>query len=300
MINQLSKEYGYKFYDLHLLRDWIGQVYLVTSDSKKYILKIFREQHSSAAKQSALVMNYLYERDFTVPAIMKTLSGESFFLTAADNHVAILYEYLDGSEPERNLNLQEIGKLAGQMRKLMEQYPGNLSRKDDQFYIERYLSILSKMEYADTEKFHEYGVSLWNRVRDNFTGFCHGDFHTGNMLMKKNKLYLFDFDACGIGYPLYDIATLCDETDYFSLSDTNFENGIIKLKENVAEFLLGCSQYDNLNKMEIRALYDYIALRHYDIQATIIDCRGLNCVDHAFLDNQYRWLVKWEDACAKL
>ena len=211
ILDQLSEEYGYKFDDFHLLRDWIGQVYLVKSGSRRYILKIFRKQHSSAARQSASVMNYLYEKDFTVPAIMKTLRGESFFLTAVDSCVAVLYEYLEGTEPDRNLNLKVIGEVSGQMRKIMENYPGELSRKDEKFYIGRYISLLSKMEYAGTEQFYEYGIRLWNRVRDNFTGFCHGDFHTGNMLMKNNKIILFDFDACGIAYPMYDIATLCDE-----------------------------------------------------------------------------------------
>ena len=41
---------------------------------------------------------------------------------------------------------------------------------------------------------------------------------------------------------MYDITTLCDETDYFSLADTNFKNGIVNTKENVAEFLCGYNQ----------------------------------------------------------
>jgi Ser/Thr protein kinase RdoA (MazF antagonist) len=300
ILEQLSKEYGYKFDDIQLLRDWIGQVYIVKSGSRRYILKIFRKQHFVSAKQSAAVMDYLKEHDFPVPAIIKTLGGESSFLTGEDSRAAVLYEYIEGTEPERNLNLKSIGELSANMRKIMEPYTGELLYKDEMFFIERYISILSMMKYEGTNLFHEHGIKLWNRVKDNVSGFCHGDFHIGNMIMNNNKIILIDFDACGIAHPIYDIATLCDETDYFNLSDRYFENGIIKTKENVDEFLHGYNRYYNLNKNEIRALYDYIALRHYDIQATIIDCQGLNCVDHDFLDEQYKWLIKWEAACDRI
>lgn len=298
-VDQLSKQYGYKFEDIQLLRDWIGQVYIVKCARERYILKIFRKQHSDAARQSVSVMNYLNDNDFPVPVIMKTLSGESLFYTEEDSRVAILYEYIEGIEPDRDLNLKAIGELSGHMRKIMEHYPGELFHKDEKFYIELYISILAEKKHECTEQFYEHGIKLWNRVRDIAPGFCHGDLHTGNMIMRNNTIFLIDFDACGIAHPIYDIATLCDGTDYFSLSDRNFENGITKTKENAEEFLRGYNKYYNLNENEIRAMYDYIALRHYDIQATIIDCRGLNCVDNDFLDNQYKWLIKWEAACEK-
>lgn len=300
ILDQLSKEYGCKFEDIHLLRDWIGQVYIVKAENRRYILKIFRKQHSIAAKQSASVMNFLKENDFPVPEIRKTLSGESSFLTAEDSRVAVLYEYIEGTEPDRDQNLKILGELSGRMRKIMEQYPGELFHRDEKFYIERYISLLSEMRYEGSDQFQEHGRKLWNRVKGSAVGFCHGDLHTGNMLMKNNQIILYDFDACGIAHPVYDIATLCDGTDYFDLSDRNFEKGIIKTKENAAEFLCGYSKYYDLNENELRALFEYVALRHYDIQATIIDCRGLNCVDNDFLDNQYKWLLKWEAAYEKI
>lgn len=36
-----------------------------------------------------------------------------------------------------------------------------------------------------------------------------------------------------------------------------------------------------------------IAIRHFNIQATIIDSQGLDCVDDQFLDAQYMWLDIW-------
>jgi Ser/Thr protein kinase RdoA (MazF antagonist) len=38
-------------------------------------------------------------------------------------------------------------------------------------------------------------------------GFCHGDLHAGNALVDGERLALFDFDCCGPGWRLYDLAT---------------------------------------------------------------------------------------------
>ena len=297
LIDQLSQIYGCKFDDIELLRDWIGQVYIVKRGGRKYICKVFRQEHTGAALQSSSIMNYLKNNAFLVPTIMVTENGNNHFLTQEDSRVGILYEYVDGREPERSTYLKAIGKQVGYMRKLMELYRGEIYRHDDSFFIKRYITILEKKKYEGTDKFEKHGYDLWNMVRDLPIGFCHGDMHTGNMILSGRGLTFFDFVACSISHPLYDIATSCDGTDYFDLSDRNFEEGLAKTKANLDVFLQGYSTYYNISEADIRAIFNFIAIRHYDIQATIIESQGLDCVDPAFFDDQYRWLMKWKAAC---
>ncbi|MFT4144288.1 MAG: phosphotransferase [Mobilitalea sp.] len=299
LIEQLMQKYGVKFEDIQLLRDWIGQVYIVKEEDKKYILKVFRKQYTNNALQSAAVMHYLKSSGFPVPIIVATVNSDLFFLTD-DGRIAILYEYVEGGEPKRKHSLEELGHLSGQMRCIMEKYKGELDHKGREFYIDRYLSILNKKHYKETDHFSEIGTKLWNRVKDNKLEFCHGDFHIGNMIHNNTGIIIYDFDACGIAHPLYDIATVCDGTDYFDLSNRNFEMGISRTKKNVEMFLKGYNKYYSVNDAELRNIFDYIAIRHFDIQATIIECQGLDCVDESFLNNQYSWLTKWEDACTKV
>lgn len=44
-------------------------------------------------------------------------------------------------------------------------------------------------------------------------------------------------------------------------------------------------------------MFDFIAIRHFDIQATIIENQGLNCVNKDFIKEQYQWLMKWDTVC---
>ncbi|MDW6005417.1 phosphotransferase enzyme family protein [Vibrio mangrovi] len=40
-------------------------------------------------------------------------------------------------------------------------------------------------------------------------GLCHGDAHAGNARISGEQLFFFDFDFCGPGWRLYDLATYC-------------------------------------------------------------------------------------------
>lgn len=284
---QIKLHYGNDFQKLHMIRDWIGQVYEVSSENKRYIAKIFRKEHKQQALQSVEVMVYLKENNFPVPSLITTLDGNKYFVY--NNQIVVLYEYVVGECVDECI----IGKQAGWMRELMRSYVGDVVNHSYDFFINRYLDIMKAKDYCGTNKFAELGNYLWDNVKNLPVGFIHGDLHVGNMFQCKNEIVFFDFDACAIASPVYDIATTCDATDYFDLSADNFENGFIQTQKNVVEFLKGYERYFNLSEKEEKAIYDCIAIRHFDIQATIIDSRGLACVDEKFLDDQYLWLEKW-------
>lgn len=287
----INSYYGIGYKKISLIRDWIGQVYEVIYEDKRYVAKVFRKEHTKQALQSVEIMTYLKIRKFPVPSIITTLNGNKYFIY--NNQIVVLYEYIDGEPVNKVGNLFTIGKQYGYMRKLMESYVGNVTNHGYDFFINRYLNIMKTKEYQGINKFAELGNYLWENVKELPHGFIHGDFHIGNMFQKKNEIVFFDFDACAIASPAYDIATTCDATNYFDLSADNFEIGFIQTQKNVTEFLKGYLKYFNLSKEEEKAIYYFIAIRHFDIQATIIDSRGLTCVDEKFLDDQYLWLTKW-------
>ena len=291
LLAQIKIYYGKNFLELKLIRDWIGKVYELTNENKRYIVKVFRKDYTKEALQSIKVMTYLKDNNFKVPDIIATLSGEKYFL--ANKQVVVLYEYINGDLVDKGSKLLNIGKQAGWMKKLMESYDGVVRDHGYEFFINRYLNIMKLKEYQGISKFYELGNYLWKNVKNLPQGFIHGDMHTGNMIQMKNEIVFFDFDTCAIASPAYDIATACDATDYFDLSEDNFYNGLTRTQKNVSEFLKGYELYCTLIKEEEKAIYYFIAIRHFDIQATIINSLGLNCVDEQFLDEQYLWLEKW-------
>jgi len=295
--DEIQEKYHCKFDNINLIRDMIGQVYLLERNSKRYVFKLFRKDYTEQALQSANIMNYLFSKGYPVAHIISTFDEESYYISKTEKRIGILYEYIEGNSPDINTEIENIGKLTGEMRSIMEEYTGNIVCHRKKFFIDRYIKILDKMEYEEKEKFIEHGENLWNRVKNLPEHFCHGDLHTGNMLVDNNKITLFDFDASAKVSPSYDVATLCDMTDYFNLSDTNFYDGYFKTQIMLKRFLKGYNRYYSMSDEEIRAVFDFIAIRHFDIQATIIESQGLNCVNQDFIKEQYQWLMKWDTVC---
>lgn len=65
-----------------------------------------------------------------------------------------------------------------------------------------------------------------------------------------------------------------------------------------ALFLLSYEKARNvtLSDYDVKSVYDFIAIRHYDIQATITECQGYTIGN---LENQHRWLMNWRDLCER-
>lgn len=292
LLDQMKYHYGINFDKLDLIRDWIGQVYEVSNGSNRYITKVFRKEYTKEALQSVEVMAYLRKNEFPVPDIIKTIDGNRYFIY--NDQMVVLYEYIVGEEVDKASKLIKVGQQSGWMRRLMDTYTEEISYHDYDFFIQRYLNIMKINEYQGIDKFSELGNYLWEQVKNLPSGFIHGDLHTGNMLQNQEIIF-FDFDACSISSPVYDIATFCDTTNYFDLSEDNFDYGFVQTHKNVIEFLKGYENFFHLSKEEEKAIYYFIAIRHFDIQATIIESRGLACVNERFLDEQYAWLEKWLD-----
>ncbi|MEM8612955.1 MAG: phosphotransferase, partial [Cyanobacteria bacterium P01_H01_bin.105] len=63
---------------------------------------------------------------------------------------------------------------------------------------------------SDWHFLNEFAVSLSRLVNAADTldyGFCHGDFHGENAHEHDGKVTHFDFDCCGLGWRIYDLAT---------------------------------------------------------------------------------------------
>lgn len=89
---------------------------------------------------------------------------------------------------------------------------------------------------------------------------------------------------------------MCNSADYFDLEESGYE----KTKKVLECFLKGYEQFCPLSDMERESVFYLLAVYHYQLQATIIEIYGLDCVDEKFLDNQYHWLKKWANQCGFL
>ena len=288
----LNAAHDIAFTGIELVRDWVGTVYKVLAgDGQNYILKLFRAENVDSARISCEVMEYLRAKDIEVPGIFRTREGKMYF--EFEGCLAVLYEFIDGEDVESEGQLSELGYLAGRMCAVMADYPGRLPVHGREFFLDRYIEIMHRLGYTDVGRFEAIADRIWSVVERLPLGFCHGDLHCGNMFLRDGRVVMYDFDACALRSAAYDAATMCDATDYFSLKMENFTDGIDKTRENLREYLSGFRRAFDMSDEAEAAVPAFIAVRHFDIQATIITALGDDCVKPGFFDRQLQWLECW-------
>lgn len=300
LLAQLNQQYPIRFSQLQLLREGGGRAYLAQGDAGAFLLKAVSPAFRDTARRSVQIVQYLAEQGFPVPPLIKTKEG-GLFCTASGKYgetLFLLFRFLEGREPGPGEKLEEIGALSGRLHELMGRYPGRLTDRDQPYFIGRYIDLLRKKRYPEQKlaEFIAYGDALWSAVKGLPRGFCHGDLHRGNLLLTPDgQLYVLDLDTACMAFPMFDIAVLCDATDYFTFHTSGYDAAARSLER----FLMGYERIRRLTEEERASFYDWIAIRHYQLQATILELHGLDCVDEPFLDRQLDWLKRWREQCAR-
>lgn len=172
----------------------------------------------------------------------------------------------------------------------MNDYTGELTRREYAFFVERYLRFLQQKSYPRLAEYAALGEKLWQRVKDLPFGKCHGDLHRGNLLEARDgRLYLLDLDTVCCAPVMFDVMVLCDMTDYFTLKTEDIQT----TKAVYERFLNGYRKVRPLSDAEQRSFYDWVAIRHFQLQATILEIYGPDCIDEGFVDAQLAWLRDW-------
>lgn len=298
ILKELNLYYPFKFEKIEFLRSGGCVSYIVYTDEAKYLLKIVPKTFADTVKQSVDILLYLVKHDFPVPKLVLTENGMPYWESGTSNgrYRYIIFEYIEGREPEQGEKTEQIGELVGRLHSIMGSYNGNLVVHDKYFFIDRYIDILHQKKYPayKLREFIEYGDLLWSKIKDLPRGFSHGDLHRGNVLYSSSsELYLLDFDTACNSFPVYDIMVMCDATDYFTFKPEGYD----MTTQIFESFLSGYAKYRTLTSAELGTFYDLVAVRHYQLQATIIEIYGLDCVDEAFIDRQLNWLRKWREKC---
>ncbi len=296
ILDILNKHYPMNFDRIEFIRDSGCTAYGVYAGESKYFLRVTKPMFFDTASKSLDIHLYLQEQGFDVPPVIFTKDG-SPCMQASDaegKYFYVLYEFIEGVEVDPESDAERIGAFIGRLHQVMKGYPGELTRNDRYYYVDKYIHILREKKYDKADEFAAYGEKLWERVKDLPHGYCHGDLYRGNILKTaEGRLYILDFDTSCKGFPMYDPALICNLTDYFELDD----DGYTKSRRVYERFLTEYLKYHSLSDKEMEAFYDLIAIYHFALQATIIEIFGMDCVDNEFLDRQLRWLYRWKEQC---
>ena len=302
-----AQSYGIAPKKTVLYRNSGGILYFIETGDRKYVFKVFSGYetrdtvHSQAfrAKESFGVINYLYENGFAVPKIYTALDGKLWcdFPIAEGSATGALLEYIAGDDVEYNDIKNDIAETTASMHNIMRDYTGSLSQLGEDFYIGRMIKILHKY-YDENDKIREIsqlGHMAFDKIRDLPRGFCHGDFGTHNIAAKDGRLYVFDFDVASRSYPMFDIALICDTSNFWKFD----AKAMCKTKDNICRFADIYTKHCTLTETEIDSFIYFLALRQYEVRATVAHISlpkiGAYFLNEGYLDALHSWMAKFTD-----
>ena len=230
--------YGIGNAELKPLPSISNRVWRVISDSGEYALRITARARETDLARLAAECQWLRaignETDLRAPQPVRTCGGEDFARIGA-GHCATLFPWLPG-EPlvTADMNretLRELGRFTARLHEHSATFrpappfrPADL-RADALFSpASPYLSAEAPALPAETRALIDEiairfraAFALLNEDRRH-TGMIHGDLVAKNWLRGPAGLSLIDFDHCGRGHFLYDLAAICiqllDEQDF--------------------------------------------------------------------------------------
>ena len=80
-----------------------------------------------------------------------------------------------------------------------------------EFFEEHFLGGLRKAELSPQEssELREHFTRLARELAERPRGFCHRDYHSRNLMVHEERIYVIDFQDARLGPVTYDLASLC-------------------------------------------------------------------------------------------
>jgi Ser/Thr protein kinase RdoA (MazF antagonist) len=208
-----------------LIKAMILDTYRVAAADKRYILRVYPHQRRTLPEIRAELELLLYLQAHGAPVSVPVPqhSGEYVLTIPAAEGVryAALFTYADGvplSQKDTPANVRAYGKAIAQIHTIADSLSSTLPRTplDLSMLLQRPLDDLERV-FQDRREDWAFLRQLGERLTSSiaslpadapFYGLCHGDVGAENVHVAANgQLMLFDFDFCGYGWRVYDVAT---------------------------------------------------------------------------------------------
>jgi Ser/Thr protein kinase RdoA (MazF antagonist) len=214
----LSKLYGIDFTGCTLVRSLVNDVYELTADDARYLLKFYRYDGRTPAeiRWETGLSAHLVANGLLVPAVLPLPGGEPVGLLEAPEgpRPFVLQNFIAGAKPRPPFDdalYQEFGVLVAQFHEAADSFvsafprhPADLSHRID----EPLAQILPLLAPAEVNLLTALAAAVRNHFAQHSghsTGICHGDVTLDNVLRTDKGLLLLDFDLSAHGYRAADL-----------------------------------------------------------------------------------------------
>jgi Ser/Thr protein kinase RdoA (MazF antagonist) len=286
----------------------VNEVYMVDSERGRHVLKVYRAgwRGRSAILYEAELLLHLYREGVAVSYPLADRAGSLVLALQAPEgeRQAVLFSHAPGTHfaipfysDERECYL--LGGTLADVHAHLSGFSSLYERPnlDLDFLLTTPMQRVQPFLRAQPEHW-DYLRQLADHLRTYVDaqaaaglewGICHGDVHAGNaFIAQPDTVTLFDFDACGLGWRAYDLASMRHNT----LGNDAAWTG----------FLAGYQARRPIAERDLAAVPAFVALRQYvlmGLRASFVtnnwsDSWWLQKAPVPFFDEILAFLREWE------
>jgi Ser/Thr protein kinase RdoA (MazF antagonist) len=202
----------------------LSDIYLIETKQKSYILKI---SHHHWRSQSDIqfeleFLDFLDRHNLPIASPLKTKSDElcvTIHAVEGDRYAA-LFPYAPGEIPQGDLNLEQsiiMGEALGKVHQTSLKFKNTTPRQclNLEYLLDDSVATINPYLRNHTQD-RDYLRETIYQIKQQLTclkktaplwSVCWGDPHSGNVhFTTDNQITLFDFDQCGYGWRVFDLA----------------------------------------------------------------------------------------------
>lgn len=203
---------------------------VIDSKGKLYCLRMHRPNyHSDAAIREELkwVAKIDQTSDICVPRIIKNKAGQGLW-TVKDPKTFLsrrveLFHWVEGVFRYKSLKPKhylEVGKTLGRLQNIGQKITikhrnywdqeGVIGKNMHLGKVDHLTGVTSKQQEIITQarKYLYERIKAYAKKNPHQSGLMHADLHFGNMIFQGDKIGVIDFDDCGHGLLMYDLAVV--------------------------------------------------------------------------------------------
>ncbi len=288
----ISSKYHLRINRCQFWHRGLSDIYLLETESELYILKVY---HCHWRKQEDIYfelefLKFLKSNHIPVSDPLETPEGDFCISIEAPEGVrhAALFNYAPGAVAVGDLNPQQghlLGVTLAKLHRCSHSFTPSYPRQplNLEYILEQSLEDITPFlqeRRKELQDFQDISKNLKKQILDlpaesPYWTVCWGDPHSGNIhFVSDEQLTLFDFDQCGYGYRLFDIAKFWQVTLQSGLSRSIRDS-----------FLSGYQSLQSLPEFEFLYLKPLTQIAH--IWAWSISLNAAKYYDYCRLDEYY-------------
>lgn len=280
LAEETLKQYPFTIRNIEFIKYSANAIFKITDkQNKQYVLRINptnHHQHPAILEEIKWINHILAKTDLIVPKPVKSLGDQ--FLTEihhpliSSSRNCLVFEWLPGKKKWRSIN-ESYAKSLGLLIAKLHLSGQSVSMNHRKYWLTDGLIGTDKAKFYNIEQLSDISVEdqkyitsarrmLYDILKEqelkhpDKIGVIHSDTQPNNIVVHQGQFSIIDFDDCGLGFYLDDLAVALCALEH--VTEGNQNKSFLQLKDAL---LAGYNEYIPLSGEDIKLLPYFMLTR---------------------------------------